>query len=270
MRAVSDTDADPLERWARWRDAENSVVWDTHVGGIPVCMLGLESRTVARRGFVPADGPPAWTSGTLFPQASRKTARAVNATSGNRPLVVLANLSGFDGSPESMRRWQLEYGAEIGRAVVNFDGPIVFVVISRYHGGAFVVFSKKLNKAMEIAAVEGSYASVIGGAPAAATVFAREVKTRTGKDPRVVSLQESIAAASGGEASAMRAELVRLTEDVRSEKLGEVAAEFDAVHTIQRALSVGSVDRIIPAADLRPYVVDALERGMARALAEAD
>ena len=39
------------------------------------------------------------------------------------PLVVLANLSGFDGSPESMRSLQLEYGAEIGRAIVNFDGP---------------------------------------------------------------------------------------------------------------------------------------------------
>ena len=69
-----------------------------------------------------------------------------------------------------MRKLQLEYGAEIGRAVVNFDGPIVFCVVSRYHGGAFVVFSKALNESMEIAAVEGSYASVIGGAPAAATV----------------------------------------------------------------------------------------------------
>jgi hypothetical protein len=55
-------------------------------------------------------------------------------------------------------------------------------------------------------------------------------------------------------------------EEVRSGKLGEVADEFDAVHTIQRALSVGSVDRIIPAAELRPYVIDALERGMARTL----
>ncbi len=55
-----------------------------------------------------------------------------------------------------------------------------------------------------------------------------------------------------------------MTEEVRSEKLGEVADEFDAIHTIQRALAVGSVDRIIPAAELRPYVVDALERGMAR------
>ncbi len=164
MRAVADTDSEPLERWKDLRDGDTSIVWDTTVGGIPVSLLGIESHTVGRQGYVPSDGPPAWTSGTLFPHSSRKTARAINAASGNRPLVVLANLSGFDGSPESMRRRQLEFGAEIGRAVTNFDGPIVFVVVSRYHGGAFVVFSKALNEEMEIAAVEGSYASVIGGA----------------------------------------------------------------------------------------------------------
>jgi acetyl-CoA carboxylase carboxyltransferase component/biotin carboxyl carrier protein len=267
MRAVSDAEAEPLERWQRWRGGENSIVWDTHVGGIPVCMLGLESRNVPRRGFVPADGPLQWTSGTLFPQASRKTARAVNATSGNRPLVVMANLSGFDGSPESMRRCQLEYGAEIGRAVTNFRGPIVFVVVSRYHGGAFVVFSKALNPALEIAAVEGSYASVIGGAPAAATVFAREVKVRTEKDLRVVELRVGLAAATGTLAATLRARLQEVTEAVRSEKLGEVADEFDSIHTIDRAMRVGSVDRIIKAKDIRSYVIDALERGMAKELA---
>jgi acetyl-CoA carboxylase carboxyltransferase component/biotin carboxyl carrier protein len=264
MRAVTDSDSEPLERWQRWRGGETSVVWDARIGGISVCLLGLESHPVPRRGFVPADGPPAWTSGTLFPQASRKTARAVTAASGNRPLVVLANLSGFDGSPESMRHWQLEYGAEIGRAVTNFRGPIVFVVISRYHGGAFVVFSKALNPSLEVAAVEGSFASVIGGAPAAATVFAREVRTRVEKDPRVIAAKKLLAGTSGTEATERRARLAEITEQVRSEKLGEAAAEFDAVHTIDRALQTGSVDEIIAARDLRPWVIDALERGMAR------
>ncbi|AQZ63238.1 Methylcrotonyl-CoA carboxylase biotin-containing subunit [[Actinomadura] parvosata subsp. kistnae] len=253
MRAVCDTDAEPLERWARWRDAETAVVWDGHVGGIPACVIGLESAPQARHGFVPADGPPAWTAGTLFPQSSRKVARAINAASGNRPVVVLANLSGFDGSPESMRRWQLEYGAEIGRAVTNFAGPIVFVVISRYHGGAFVVFSKRLNPGLEIAAVEGSYASVIGGAPAAAVVFVREVRARTERDPRVTAARQS----------GSRSRLVEVTAEVRADKLHEVAAEFDRVHSIRRALEVGSVDRVIAAAELRPYVIDALRRGMA-------
>ena len=264
MRAVADTDCAPLERWLHWQDAENSIVWDVTVGGIPVCMIGLSSRALPRKGFVPADGPPSWTSGTLFPQASRKTARAINATSGNRPLVVMANLSGFDGSPESMRKWQLEYGAEIGRAITNFQGPIVFIVVSRYHGGAFVVFSKALTETMEIAAIEGSYASVIGGAPAAATVFAREVKVRTDKDPRVVEARAAAAAAKGAEAGRLRSAAASVTAAVRSEKLGEVADEFDAIHTIERAQRMGSVDRIISAESLRPYVIDALERGMAK------
>ena len=165
MRAVSDADHRPLERWDRWQHADTAVVWDAHIGGIPVCLVGFESSPVAREGLVPGDGPTVWTSGTLFPQSSKKVARALNTASGNRPVVVLANLSGFDGSPESMRSRQLEYGAEIGRAVTNFDGPIVFAVISRYHGGAFVVFSKQLNDNLEVVAVEGSYASVIGGRP---------------------------------------------------------------------------------------------------------
>jgi acetyl-CoA carboxylase carboxyltransferase component/biotin carboxyl carrier protein len=264
MRAVADADAEPLERWKDLRDGENSIVWDTTIGGIPVCLLGIESHNVRRKGFLPADGPPTWTSGTLFPHASRKTARAINAASRMRPLVVLANLSGFDGSPESMRRRQLEFGAEIGRAVTNFDGPIVFVVVSRYHGGAFVVFSKQLNASMEIAAVEGSVASVIGGTPAAATVFVREVKQRTDADARVKEARARLAAATGAEATRLRGALAEITELVRSEKLGEVAGEFDAIHTVERALRVGSVDRIIEARELRPYIVDALERGMAR------
>ncbi|HEX8519918.1 MAG TPA: carboxyl transferase domain-containing protein, partial [Pseudonocardia sp.] len=185
LRAVIDADHPPLERWVDMLDAENVVVYDAHLGGHPVALIGVESRPLPRRGPTSVDGPTAFTAGTLFPKSSKKTARAINAASGNRPLVVLANLSGFDGSPESLRALQLENGAEIGRAVVNFDGPIVFCVISRYHGGAFVVFSGTLNDGMEVAAVEGSYASVIGGAPAAAVVFAGEVDKRTAADPRV-------------------------------------------------------------------------------------
>ena len=83
----------------------------------------------------------------LIKRSSKKVARAINAASGSRPVVVLANFSGFDGSLESLRRLQLEYGAEIGRAMINFAGPIVFCVVSRYHGGAFVVFSGALTTA---------------------------------------------------------------------------------------------------------------------------
>jgi acetyl/propionyl-CoA carboxylase alpha subunit/acetyl-CoA carboxylase carboxyltransferase component len=270
MRAVSDSDHEPLERWADMHDADSVVVYDAHLGGQPIALLGIESKPVPRRGIVPVDGPEQFTAGTLFPKSSKKTARAINAASGNRPLVVLANLSGFDGSPESLRGLQLEYGAEIGRAIVNFEGPIVFCVVSRYHGGAFVVFSATLNDSMEVAAVEGSYASVLGGAPAAAVVFAGEVRKRVAADPRVTSLEARIAEASDAEAAQLRAELATVRSDVRSEKLGDVAEEFDSTHSIQRAQRVGSVHQIVDPHQLRPYLVDAVRRGMARTLEQLE
>ncbi|MFI5623961.1 carboxyl transferase domain-containing protein [Nocardioides sp. NPDC051685] len=260
MRALADADHEMLERWAGMADADTAVVVDTRIGGYPVSLVGIESKPVPRAGFPPTDGPDTYTAGTLFPRSSKKVARAINAASGNRPLVVLANLSGFDGSPESMRNLQLEYGAEIGRAIVNFQGPIVFCVISRYHGGAFVVFSKHLNPSMTVLAIEGSYASVLGGAPAAAVVFAAEVSKRAAADPRVAALEERIDHAEDGERGALVVELAELRAQLRADKIAEVAAEFDGVHNIHRAVEVGSVDEVIAASDLRPKVIDVIER----------
>jgi len=264
MMGLIDADHQPLERWRDMRDADTVVVWDAHLGGYPVAMLGIESRPIPRRGFIPGDGLEQWTAGTLFPLSARKAARAINSASGNRPLVVIANLSGFDGSPESMRNLELEYGAEIGRAITNFKGPIVLCVVSRYHGGSFVVFSKALNENLEVAAVAGSYASVIGGVPAAAVVFAREVDNRTESDPRVKVLQEQIARADNTQKAALQVKLSEISALVRSEKVGEVASEFDHIHNVQRAQRVGSIDHVIPPEAIRSYLIEALERGIER------
>ena len=259
MAALVDQDHETLERWAGMADADTAVVQDAHLGGHPVCLVGIESRPVPRHGFPPTDGPDTYTAGTLFPRSSKKVARAINVASGNRPLVVLANLSGFDGSPDSMRHLQLEYGAEIGRAIVNFDGPIVFCVISRYHGGAFVVFSKRLNPRMTVLAIEGSFASVLGGAPAAAVVFAGEVEKRVAASQQVRELKERIAAAPEAERAALSVELDDVRAGLRAEKISEIAAEFDSVHSIHRAVQVGSVDAVIAASQLRPAVIASIE-----------
>ncbi len=259
IASLSDQDHARVERWAGMAEAETAVVIDTRVGGHSVSIIGIESTPVPRAGFPPTDGPDTFSAGTLFPRSSKKVARAINAASGNRPLVVLANLSGFDGSPESMRNLQLEYGAEIGRAIVNFDGPIIFVVISRYHGGAFVVFSKRLNENMTVLAVEGSFASVIGGAPAAAVVFARDVEQRTSSDPRVAELEAQLREAAPEDQADLQLQLADMTASVRAEKISEVAAEFDGVHSIHRAVEVGSVDRVISLAELRPSIVHTIE-----------
>lgn len=116
-----------------------------------------------------------------------------------------------------------------------------------------------------VLAVEGSRASVIGGPPAGAVVFAAEVSARTDADPRVADLAARLDGAGDQERARRRAELAEVRSAVRSEKLGEVAAEFDRIHSIERAREVGSVHANIPAARLRPLLVEAVERGMARA-----
>ncbi len=255
MRAVVDQDVEPLERWERWQGAESAVVWHASLGGEPVCCIGIESRPVPRRGEVPADGPDCWTSGTLFPLSSKKVARAINASSGVEPVVVLANLSGFDGSPDSLRHLQLEYGAEIGRAVVNFSGPIVFCVVARYHGGAYVVFSRALNPSLDAVALQGSFASVIGGGPAAAVVFTGLVKKRAQADPAAVEARRAVdGAAVEGRAAAMM-EYERVLAAATSRAQEAVAKEFDAVHTVERALQVGSLSTVIEPTRLRQEVI---------------
>lgn len=256
MEALVDQDGGWLERWDAWAGAETAIVWDAHLGGMPICLIGIESTSVPRSD-PPVDGPPAWTGGALFLGSSKKVARALNAASGNRPVVVLANLSGFDGSPESLRDLQLEHGAEIARAVVRFDGPILFVVVSRYHGGAYVVFSKALNRHLHAMAIDGAYASVIGGAAAAAVIFKRDVYARAVEAPAVRRAATALARRSfARRRRAHRESLAAALRDART----AVATEFDEVHSVARACRVGSLDEIIAPRQLRPALIRALRR----------
>ncbi|UDY37434.1 carboxyl transferase domain-containing protein [Dermatobacter hominis] len=218
MEAVADADAPRLERWADMDGASGAVVWDTRIDGWPVSLIGIES--------VPRGAGDGWeAAGTLYPMASRKVARALNRASGRRPAVVLANLAGFDGSRSSLAGLQLEHGAELARAVVNFRGPLVVVVIGRFHGGAYVVLNRRLNPELRIVALEGTRVSVIGGSSAAEVVLGREVT----------------------------AEMERTGAD-RDGAVRSVADRFDEVHGVHRALEVGSVDLVVSPSEVRGVV----------------
>ena len=105
------------------------------------------------------------------------------------------------------------------------------------------MFSKALNPKLKSVALEGSYASVIGGAPAAAVVFAGDVRKR--------------ALELGGD------------DDAKNQATSELAARFDSIHSVQRAKEVGSIDDIIQPSQLRQYIInvlsdDANEMGIAQ------
>ena len=54
------------------------------------------------------------------------------------------------------------------------------------------------------------------------------------------------------------------THALATEMLGEVAAEFDRVHSVERARGVGSVHEIVAPSRLRPALYEAVSRGLAR------
>ena len=142
------------------------------------------------------------------------------------------------------------------RAVVDFAGPLLFVVVSRYHGGAYVVFSKSLNASVRAFALTGSYASVIGGVPAASVIFTREVRARAAKDPTVSRYRAALAS---GAIAATRDRYERALAAAVQQARAEVAAEFDAIHTVDRACRVGSLDAVIDPHTLRPTLIRVLE-----------
>ena len=67
MLAAVDQDHPPLERWAGWREAEVAVVWDAHLGGWPISVLGIESRPLSRHGALSGRRPRAVDRGHALP-----------------------------------------------------------------------------------------------------------------------------------------------------------------------------------------------------------
>ena len=68
-----------------------------------------------------------------------------------------------------------------------------------------------------------------------------------------------VAIAGGGHLS----ELAAIAQEFHVRRVG-IADEFDRVHSVHRALEVGALNRILPPANLRPYLINAVENGIAR------
>jgi hypothetical protein len=78
----------------------------------------------------------------------------------------------------------------------------------------------------------------------------------------VASIEAQLRTARSEDRAGLQLELAEARAVIRAEKISEVAAEFDGVHNIHRAVRVGSVDKVISAARLRPEIVEAIEAGL--------
>lgn len=132
-----------LGGWAR-----TVVVGRARLGGIPVGVIGVETRSVEN--VTPADpaNPDSIeqvtneAGGVWYPNSAYKTAQAIRDFNNGEqlPLMILANWRGFSGGQRDMYNEVLKYGSYIVDALVKYEQP-VFVYIPPFgelRGGSWV------------------------------------------------------------------------------------------------------------------------------------
>lgn len=152
--------------------AKTVVIGRARLGGIPVGVIGVETRSVEN--VTPADPAnpdsieqvTSEAGGVWYPNSAFKTAQAIQDFNNGEqlPLMILANWRGFSGGQRDMYNEVLKYGSMIVDALVKYEQP-VFVYIPPFgelRGGSWVVVDPTINpQYMEMYADEDSRGGVL-------------------------------------------------------------------------------------------------------------
>jgi acetyl-CoA carboxylase/biotin carboxylase 1 len=152
--------------------AKTVVVGRARLGGIPIGVIGVETRSVEN--VTPADPAnpdsieqiTSEAGGVWYPNSAFKTAQAIKDFNNGEqlPLMILANWRGFSGGQRDMYNEVLKYGSYIVDALVKYEQP-VFVYIPPFgelRGGSWVVVDPTINpQYMEMYADEDSRGGVL-------------------------------------------------------------------------------------------------------------
>ncbi|RVX72559.1 Acetyl-CoA carboxylase [Exophiala mesophila] len=152
--------------------AKTVVVGRARLGGIPMGVIGVETRTVEN--VSPADPANADSieqvvqeaGGVWFPNSAFKTAQALKDFNYGEqlPVMILANWRGFSGGQRDMFNEVLKYGSYIVDGLVKYEQP-VFVYIPPFgelRGGSWVVVDPTINpEQMEMYADEEARGGVL-------------------------------------------------------------------------------------------------------------
>ena len=148
-----DSFQETLSGWAK-----GVVVGRARLGGIPIGVIGVETRTVDN--LIPADPANPDSTETLVheagqvwhPNSAFKTAQAINDFNHGEqlPLMILANWRGFSGGQRDMYNEILKYGSFIVDALVDFEQPIFTYIppFGELRGGSWVVVDPTINEDM--------------------------------------------------------------------------------------------------------------------------
>eukprot|EP00913_Durusdinium_trenchii_P015034 g14099.t1 len=147
-----------VEYMAGW--GRSVIVGRARLGGIPMGVIAVETRTAAREIIEPQAGQ-VW-----FPDSAYKTATAIRDfnVGENLPLMIFANWRGFSGGTRDIKGEVLKFGAQIVDALVDYKQP-VFIYIppeGELRGGSWVVVDPAINPdVMEMYADQDSRGGIL-------------------------------------------------------------------------------------------------------------
>uniref|UniRef100_A0A8C2HJZ5 acetyl-CoA carboxylase n=1 Tax=Cyprinus carpio TaxID=7962 RepID=A0A8C2HJZ5_CYPCA len=141
-----------MEVMATW--AQTVVVGRARLGGIPLGVIAVETRTVEVT--IPADPANLDSEAKIYQQAGQvwypdsayKTAQAIEDFNREKlPLMVFANWRGFSGGMKDMYDQVLKFGSYIVDALREFSQPVLVYIPphAELRGGSWVVIDPTIN-----------------------------------------------------------------------------------------------------------------------------
>ncbi|XP_062873532.1 acetyl-CoA carboxylase 2 isoform X2 [Trichomycterus rosablanca] len=230
-----------MEVMSTW--AQTVVVGRARLGGIPVGVIAVETRTVEVA--IPADPANLDSEARLvqqagqvwFPDSAYKTAQVIKDFNREKlPLMVFANWRGFSGGMKDMYDQVLKFGAYIVDALREFRQPVLVYIPphAELRGGSWVVIDPTINpQCMELYADKESRGGVLEPEGTVEIKFRRKdlLKTMRRIDPEYSRLAQQLSSPDlpEKERSGVEARL-RVREEFLLPIYHQVAVQFVDLH----------------------------------------
>ncbi|XP_014259658.1 acetyl-CoA carboxylase isoform X2 [Cimex lectularius] len=239
--------------------AQTVVVGRARLGGIPLGVIAVETRTVEVQ--LPADpANPDSEAKTLsqagqvwFPDSAYKTSQAIKDFGHeNLPLMIFANWRGFSGGMKDMYEQVIKFGAYIVDGLREYTQPIIIYIPpnGELRGGAWAVVDPTINPThMEMYADPDSRGGVLEPEGIVEIKFRMKdlVKVMARLDPELIKFRERLAENVSNEEKAELEEKIKNREKYLTPMYHQVAVHFADLHdTPERMQEKGVIQDIVP------------------------
>uniref|UniRef100_A0A452R4T0 Acetyl-CoA carboxylase 1 n=1 Tax=Ursus americanus TaxID=9643 RepID=A0A452R4T0_URSAM len=260
------------EIMAPW--AQTVVTGRARLGGIPVGVIAVETRTVEV--VVPADPANLDSEAKIIQQAGQvwlpdsayKTAQAIKDFNRERlPLMIFANWRGFSGGMKDMYDQMLKFGAYIVDSLRQYKQPVLIYIppSAELRGGSWVVVDSSINPlCIEMYADKESRANILEPEGTVEIKYRKKdlIKTMRRIDPAYKKLVEQLG--MSGLSDKDRKDLegqLKAREDLLLPIYHQVAVQFADLHDSPTCLlEKGAISDILEWKTARSFLYWRLRR----------